>query len=182
MNKGDYEKINFIVGPEETSFEFLEIRPQYESIVTVDSAGVIHARRGGTTKITVIGHVMGENDKDITVKTSLTVVIPKDDNPIKVTPKKVSLKKAVLAKKDIKKKAGKVLKITGAKGKKTFALKGVAKKAAKKYFSLNRKNGTLTVKKGLKKGTYTLTIKVRAAGNVSYKPMSQTVKVKVKVK
>ena len=182
MNKGDYDKINITVGPEESSFEFIEIKPQYESIVTVDTSGVIHARRGGTTKVTVTGHVMGEGDKEETVKASFTVVIPKEANPITVTPKKVTLKRSALASKDVKRKVSKVLKIKGAKGKKTFVLKGVAKKSAKKYFSMNRKTGALTIRKGLKKGTYTLTVKVRAAGNISYKPKSSTAKVKVVVR
>ena len=38
------------------------------------------------------------------------------------------------------------------------------------------------MKKGLRKGRYKLYIKVRAAGNISYKPATKTVKVTVKVK
>lgn len=37
-------------------------------------------------------------------------------------------------------------------------------------------------KKKLKKGTYTIQIKVKAAGNSTYAPVEKTVKVKVKVK
>ena len=125
---------------------------------------------------------MGDNDKDITVKTSFTVVIPKEANTLKVTPKKVTLKKSLLARKNIKRSAKKILKITGAKGKKTFTLKSVSKKSAKKYFSLNKKTGALTVKKGLKKGTYKITVNVKAAGNVSYKAAAKNATVKIIVK
>lgn len=38
------------------------------------------------------------------------------------------------------------------------------------------------MKKGLKKGKYKLSIKVRAAGDISYKAAVKTVKVTVKVK
>ena len=44
------------------------------------------------------------------------------------------------------------------------------------------KNGKITVKKGLKKKTYTIKIKVTAAGNSAYNAKSKTVKVKIKVK
>ena len=44
------------------------------------------------------------------------------------------------------------------------------------------KNGKLTVKKGLKKGTYKIKIKVTAAGNASYKAGIKTVIVTIKVK
>ncbi len=37
-----------------------------------------------------------------------------------------------------------------------------------KHEGLSTQNGKLTVKKGLKKGTYKVTIKVRAAGNSCY--------------
>ena len=42
--------------------------------------------------------------------------------------------------------------------------------------------GKLTIKKNLKKGTYTLKISVTAAGNKSYNARSKTAKVKIKVK
>ena len=52
----------------------------------------------------------------------------------------------------------------------------------KKYFKVNKKNGKITVKKGLKKGTYKLKIKVTAAGNANYNAGSKSVTVKIKVK
>ena len=41
-------------------------------------------------------------------------------------------------------------------------------------------NGKVTVKKGLKKGTYK--VKVKAAGNKNYKAATKTVTFKIKVK
>lgn len=67
-------------------------------------------------------------------------------------------------------------------GKVTYQLTSVSKKKYKKYFKVNAANGVITVKKKLKKGTYTLKVKVTAAGNANYKPLSRTVTVKVKVK
>lgn len=51
-----------------------------------------------------------------------------------------------------------------------------------KKISINKKTGRITVKKGLKKGTYKVKIKVRAAGTSKYRSGSKTVVVKVKVK
>ena len=78
----------------------------------------------------------------------------------------------------------KAFKITKAQGKLTFALKKAVKgsKSFKKYFAVGKKTGKVAVRKGLAKGTYTLTFKVRAAGNANYKALTKTVKLKVKVR
>ena len=44
------------------------------------------------------------------------------------------------------------------------------------------KNGKITVKKGLKKGTYRIQVKVTAAGNDIYKKMTKKVYVTIIVK
>ena len=48
--------------------------------------------------------------------------------------------------------------------------------------TVNASTGKVTVKKGTKKGTYTIKIKVTAAGNANYKAGSKTVTCKVTVK
>ena len=53
----------------------------------------------------------------------------------------------------------------------------------KKYFKINSKTGKVTIKKGLKKGTYRVSVKVSAAGNSNYNPSGvKTVSFKIKVK
>ncbi|MBR3317586.1 MAG: hypothetical protein IKG21_07210 [Atopobiaceae bacterium] len=47
---------------------------------------------------------------------------------------------------------------------------------------MSKATGKVTVKKGTKKGTYAINIKVTAAGNASYKAGSKTVACKVVVK
>ena len=49
-----------------------------------------------------------------------------------------------------------------------------------KKIIINKTTGKITVKKGLKKGIYAVTVKVKAAGNKYYK--AKTIKVKIKVK
>ena len=51
-----------------------------------------------------------------------------------------------------------------------------------KAFSIAAKTGKITVKKGLKKGTYKLKIKVNAAGNSAYKAARKTITVTIKGK
>ena len=74
-------------------------------------------------------------------------------------------------------KITKALKIKKAKGKVTFK-----KTKGSKKITVNKKTGKIRIKKGLKKGTYPVKIKVTAAGTKKYKKGSRTVSVKIKVK
>ena len=65
-------------------------------------------------------------------------------------------------------------------GKVTYKLLSVSKK--KSSFKINANNGNVTVKKKLKKGTYTLKVSVTVAGNAEYKPVTKMVTFKIKVK
>ena len=93
---------------------------------------------------------------------------------------KIKAKKTVKVKyKKLKKKAQSVKAITvkKAKGKVTYKkLKGSSKKLSV------TKAGKVKVKKGTKKGTYKIKVKVTVKGNSSYAAKSKTVTIKVKVK
>ena len=94
----------------------------------------------------------------------------------KASTKTVKLKK-------LKKKSQVVAPITvrNAKGKLTYKVSsGNAK--SKKALTLNKKTGKITVKKGVKKGDYSLKILVNDAGNYDYEPASKMVTIKVKVR
>ena len=68
------------------------------------------------------------------------------------------------------------IQIKKAKGKLTYKkLKGNKKITV-------AKSGTMTAKKDLKKNTYSVRVKVTAAGNSNYKSLSKTVTIKVKVR
>ena len=70
----------------------------------------------------------------------------------------------------------------------TFTKKGqgrmtYTKASGNKKITINKTNGKVTVKKGLKKGTYKVRVKVKAAGNANYKESTvKTVTFKVRVK
>lgn len=98
-------------------------------------------------------------------------------NTMKVSKKtaKVSYKK--VAKKAQKLKLSKVLVVKNAKGAVSFA-----KKSGNKKITINKKTGKVTIKKGLKKGTYKVKVNVTAAGNGEYGALTTSVTFKIKVK
>ena len=75
---------------------------------------------------------------------------------------------------------GKAFNIVGAQGPVSFKVVKYDKKAKEKL-TVNS-SGKVTVKKKLKKGTYTLNVEVTAGGNDAYNPGSQIVTLKVRVK
>ena len=110
-----------------------------------------------------------------------TFTIAKATNTLTVKVNKPSVKYSKLKKKKQTIKASKAFTVSSAQGKGTYKLVSVKKAKFKKYFKVS-KAGKITVKKGLKKGTYKLKVNVTAAGNANYQPMTKTVTVKIKVK
>ena len=120
---------------------------------------------------------------DTRQKEASSLVNPvKAANPIKSKGRHVKLRYAKLKKKTLSIKCAKAIRIRKAKGKITYKLIRINKKKQRKYFRIHKKTGTLSVKKGLKKGTYKLKIKVRAAGTAKYKARNKTVTVTVSVR
>ena len=91
---------------------------------------------------------------------------------------KVTKKNKTVKAKKLKKKALKVKAITVKNYKGRLSFKKVS---GSKRLSLV-KGGRIKVKRGTKKGTYKIKVKVTAKGNASYKSASKTVTVKIKVK
>ncbi|MDO4859953.1 MAG: Ig-like domain-containing protein [Bacillota bacterium] len=112
--------------------------------------------------------------------------VVKKNNTIKAKGKTVKAKYTKVKKKALKIKKTKAFKVTKAKGKVTYkrgkitAKKKLLKQAKKKIKIA--KNGKITLKKGLKKGTYKVKVKVRAAGNKYFKAKTRTVTVKIVVR
>ena len=104
----------------------------------------------------------------------------KKANTMTAKGKTVTVKLSKAKKKAQTLKASKAFTVKEAQGKVTYK---VAKwgKNAKKYLKV-ASNGKVTVKKGAKKGTYTVKVKVTAAGNANYKAKSKTVTLKVRVR
>ena len=109
----------------------------------------------------------------------------KEVNPMELTVKAKTLKAKKLSKKA---QTFKAVTVKGVKGKVTYAkvkvvtrVKGDKKKISKK-FAVNKKTGKITVKKGLKMGVYKVTVRVKAAGDVSHKTITRKVTVRVVIK
>lgn len=103
-------------------------------------------------------------------------------NTLTVRGKKANLKAKKLKKKAQKVSRAKVMTIRNPQGRLTYKLLSVSKSRYKKYFKINSKNGVVTVKKKLKKGTYTVKCRVTASGNANYKSGSKIVSFKITVK
>jgi len=130
-------------------------------------------KNAGTYTVTVTG--IG----DYTGTAKATFVINKAANPLKVKAKTVKVKFSKLKKKAQKLKVTKVVKFTK-KGQGTLTYKKVK---GNKKITINKKTGKVTIKKGLKKGTYKVKVKIKAKGNANYKASAfKTVTFKIKVK
>ena len=101
----------------------------------------------------------------------------KKANPMTVKGKTAAVKYEVLKKKNKTVKRSKVLTVKNAKGTVTYK-----KLSGKAKIKIIKKNGNVTVGKGLKKGLYKVKVKVSAGGNSQYKAVSKTATFKIKVK
>ena len=112
-------------------------------------------------------------------------MINKAANPMTLKGKTAKVKYSKVSKKAQTIKRAKVIKVSKAQGKPAYKLVSAknGKKNFKKKFKINAKTGNVTVKKGLKKGTYNVKVKVKAAGSANYKASSwKKVTFKVRIK
>ena len=132
-----------------------------------------------TAKVILIGDYY-EGSKE------LTFTITKAPNPLTLKPKTGTVKYSKLKKKAQTLAVTKVISFTkDAKDKKIYALSSAmkGKKSFKKYFRISKTTGKVTVRKGLKKGTYKVKVTVQAKGNGNYIASARkTVTFKVRVR
>ena len=108
--------------------------------------------------------------------TKVTFKINKAKNTLAVSTKKANIKYSKLKKQKKTISAGKVFKIKENIGEVTYK-----KKSGNKKITVS-KSGKITVKKGLKKGTYKVKVKATAAGDKNHKAGTKTVTLTVRVK
>ncbi|MDO4805798.1 MAG: MBG domain-containing protein [Coriobacteriales bacterium] len=106
---------------------------------------------------------------------SYKVVVNKAANPMTVKAGKKTASFSTLKKKAVAVKCP--VTVSKAQGKVTYAKAG-----GSAVLTINKNTGKVTVKKGTKKGTYSIKIKVTAAGNGNYKAATKTVTGKVVVR
>ncbi len=108
---------------------------------------------------------------------TLYFTINKANNPMTVKGKTAIVKRAKVKQKAQTLKVAKVLNISKKQGALTFK-----KVKGSKKITVAKKTGKVKVLKGAKKGTYKVTVQVKAAGNSNYKALTKKVTFKVKVK
>ena len=130
----------------------------------------------GEYSLTITGNVK------YTGQTEAAYKIIKANNNIKLKARKINVKRSVLKKVPIVMPIGKAIVVQNSVGNITYKIVKVEKKAAAAKFAVNNKTRKLTIKRGLKKGSYKVTFKVTAAGNDKYDQDTKNVTVPVTVK
>lgn len=135
-------------------------------------------KRNGVTTITGTLYNNVSASFELTI-TGTTKPVVKYQNPLEVKGKTAKVKYKKLKKKAQKLDVSKVIEvITPAEGDMSYVKKGGNKK-----ITINKKTGKVKIKKGLKKGTFKVTVNVQAAGDDYYQPSDvQKVVFKVRVK
>lgn len=141
-------------------------------IATVDRKGKVTIKAAGTVKITINAKATSTY-KAATAKV-LTIKIAKKDPTIKT---KIGTKN--LSYNTLKKRAQVFTLGTSVNSKGTLTYK---KLSGSRAVSVNSKTGKLTVKKGLRKGTYRVKVQIKSAAKGNYTAGSRTVTVTVRVK
>ncbi len=144
-------------------------------ICSVGEAGNITAQKPGTTTIQY------KSKSNYDLKGNITIIVNKYDNTLKVKAVPVKLKASALKKRSRTIARKNALKITAPIGKVTYSKVKVSKAKYKNKFKVNKSTGRITVSKGLKKGTYKLTISVKAGGDKEHLFSSKNVTVRIKV-
>lgn len=143
---------------------------------TVSAGGKVMPKAPGTAKITIYA-AAGRNYKKSAVKT-VTVKVNKAANTLKVKSRTAAVEYKKVKKKAQSLKVSKVIKVTRkGQGKLSYA-----KASGNKKITIHKKTGKVTVKKGLKRGTYKVKVKVTASGNAKYKKATKKVTFKIMVK
>lgn len=140
-------------------------------VATVDSKGKVTIKAAGTAKITIAAKATSSYKaatKTLTVKVAKAAPVLKT----KITSKNVSY--SALRKKSQVFTLGASVSCMGTL---TYA-----KTAGSSAFTVNKTNGKITVKKGLKKGTYKIKVKISAKATANYNAGTKTVLVTVRVK
>lgn len=113
-----------------------------------------------------------------TADKKIKFVIKKAPNSLKVKGKTASVKYSKIKKAAQTLTVTKVIKFEN----KGYGSLSYSKKSGNKKITINKKTGKVTLKKGLKKGTYKVKLNITANGNSNYNKLTKTITVKIKIK
>ena len=108
--------------------------------------------------------------------------IAKAANPVSVSGGSATVKYKKLKKRAQTVGASSVMSVSNAKGSVTYGLVSVSKAKYRKYFSVDASSGNVNLRKKLRKGTYTVTVLVTAAGDKNHNAASRYVSFRIRVK
>ena len=180
-------------------YEVLAKSAKTYNLITASGAEgkISYSKTSGTSYITVnsstgkITVAKGTPAGNYTVKIKVTAAATDDmleaseSVTVRITvikaaqPMTVSAKTVKVARKKVVRKKQTVNAVTTSNAQGTVTYKKVS---GSKKITVNARTGRITVAKRTKKGTYTVTIQVTAAGNQNYEAGTKTVTVKVRVK
>ena len=166
------------LGAKVNSGAALTYKSSNTKVAKVNAKGVVTPVKAGNATITISAAAKG-NYAAASKAVKVTVKQGAQTLTFKKQSKKVTYKKV--------KKAKQTVKITKAKGNKTTVTYSITKavkdkKSAKSKFSINKKTGQITVKKGAAKGTYKVTVKAAAKKTANWAGKSKTAVITIKVK
>ncbi|MBR3313920.1 MAG: hypothetical protein IKG18_07250 [Atopobiaceae bacterium] len=152
----------------------LSYKSSATSVAKVSAKGIVTPVKVGTATITITAAAKG-NYKATSKTVKVTVTKGAQPMTVKALTAKVALSKVKQANQKLA--VSKVLTVAKAQGTVTYA-----KASGNAKITVNSKTGAVIVKKGLGKGTYSVKVQVKAAGNANWKAGSKTVTFKVAVK
>ena len=161
----------FSLGAKASTALTYKVDSKGSKVVSVDKNGKVAIKGVGTAKITVTAK---ETDKYKKATKTITVKVAKAAPTIKTKVSAKTLKYASVKKSSQSFTLGATV---NSKGTLTYK-----KTSGNSAISINSKTGKVSVKKGLKKGTYKVKIQIKAAAKGNYNSAGKTVTVTVKVK
>ena len=161
----------FSLGAKASTALTYKVDTKGSKVVSVDKNGKVTIKGVGTAKITVTAK---ETDKYKKATKTITVKVAKAAPTIKTKISAKTLKYTSVKKSNQSFTLGATV---DSKGTLTYK-----KTSGNSAISINSKTGKVSVKKGLKKGTYKVKIQIKAAAKGNYNSAGKTVTVTVKVK
>ena len=158
-----YGNAAFSLGAKASAGGKLTYKSSNTKVATVSTAGKVTIKGVGTAKIT-INAAATTNYNKAAAKT-VTVKVNKAANPLSIKARTATVKYSAVKKKAQYLAVTKVIYFT----KKGVGTMTYTKVSGNKKITIAKSTGKVTVKKGLKKGSYKVKVKVKAGGNANYK-------------
>ena len=172
-----YGNAAFSLGAKASAGGKLSYSSSNTKVATVSTAGKVTIKGAGTAKITVNAAATSNYNK--AAAKVVTIKVNKAANPLTIKARTATVKYSAVKKRAQTLGVTKVIYFT----KKGVGTMTYTKVSGNKKITVAKSTGKVTVKKGLKKGSYKVKVRVSAGGNANYKASAvKTVTFTVRVK